>query len=180
MNLIVGLGNYPPKYHKTRHNFGFLALDVFAQKHHFSPWKDDKRFFGQIATGEIAGIKTLLLKPQTYMNLSGKSVQTVLHFYKIPPQNLFVFSDDLDLEFGQTRYREKGSAGGQKGLKSIIQCIGSDQFGRLKFGITNYKKSCMPTANFVVSQFSAEELQQLPDICKSGFTKFLPFLSHAH
>lgn len=176
MILLVGLGNYPPKYDKTRHNFGFLALDYLAKKFDFPNFKLEKKFFGRVSMGFIKGQKIILLKPETLMNLSGKSVISLKQFYRISDENLFVFSDDLDIDFGKTRFKEKGSSGGQKGIQDIINCIGSANFARVKFGITNKKKEKMPVENFVLSSFSKEELEILPKICEEGTLKFLEWL----
>lgn len=173
MILITGLGNFPEKYKKTRHNFGFLAVEHLAQKFGFSEFKVEKKFFGDIATGQINNEKVILLKPNTLMNLSGKAVLAVKNFYKIPINKVWVFSDDLDLEFEQTRFREKGSSGGQRGIADIINLLGVSNFPRIKFGITNDKKDIMPTENFVLSKFSEEEWKKIPQICEEGVRKFL-------
>lgn len=176
MILLVGLGNYPSKYDKTRHNFGFLAIDYLAKKYDFPDFKLEKKFFGRVSTGLIKGQKIVLLKPETFMNLSGRSVVSFKNFYRISDENLFVFSDDLDLDFGKTRFKEKGSSGGQKGIQNIIDCIGSNNFARIKFGITNEIREQMPVENFVLSSFSKEEWKILPNIYKSGIVKFLDWL----
>lgn len=170
MKLIVGLGNFGKKYEKTRHNLGFMAVDVLAG---FPAWKFEKKFFGQVATGEVAGEKTIFLKPETYMNLSGKSVLAVAQFYKIPAKKVIIFSDDLDLPFGKFRWREKGSAGGHNGLKSIISVLGTQEFPRMKFGISNEMRAKMPTENFVLTKFSTEELKKIPQIITDGLVEFL-------
>jgi PTH1 family peptidyl-tRNA hydrolase len=170
MKLIVGLGNYGKKYDKTRHNFGFMAIDYLANNLN---WKDEKKFFGQMATGEIAGEKTVFLKPETYMNLSGKAVLAVAQFYKIPAKKVFVFSDDLDLPFGKFRFREKGGAGGHNGLKSIISVLNTQDFPRMKFGIGNELRKKIPTENFVLTKFSAKELKIIPEITEKAMKEFL-------
>ncbi|MCD5382835.1 aminoacyl-tRNA hydrolase, partial [Candidatus Gracilibacteria bacterium] len=112
MKILVGLGNPGKKYENTRHNVGFSFLDFFAKKNNFGDFKDEKKFFGEISEGNIGGEKVILLKPQTFMNLSGKSVQAILNFYKIDFEDFFVIYDDKDLDFGKIRFREKGSSGG--------------------------------------------------------------------
>lgn len=170
MKLIVGLGNYGLKYEKTRHNFGFMVVENLAKN---SKWKYEKKFFGQISTGEISGEKVVFLKPETYMNLSGKSVLAVAQFYKIPVKKIIVFSDDLDLPFGKFRWREKGGAGGHNGLKDIISVLGTSEFPRLKFGISNEFPERMPTENFVLTKFSIEEQKEIPRIIEQGIKEFL-------
>ncbi len=170
MKLIVGLGNFGEKYNKTRHNLGFMVVNFLAKN---SAWKHEKKFFGQISTGEIAGEKTIFLKPETYMNLSGKAVLAVAQFYKIPVKKIYVFSDDLDFPFGKFRWREKGSAGGHNGLKDIISVLGTQEFSRMKFGISNEMREKMPTESFVLTKFSQEELDQIPQIIEQAIKEFL-------
>lgn len=170
MKLIVGLGNYGQKYEGTRHNFGFIAINSLVGN---LPWRYEKKFFGHIATGEFCGEKAVFLKPETYMNISGKSVLAVAQFYKIPAKKIYILSDDLDLEFGVTRFKTKGGAGGHNGLKSIISVLGTQEFPRLKFGIHNELRAKMPTENFVLMSFSAEEQKVLPKIIEKGVSEFL-------
>lgn len=172
MLLIIGLGNHPPEFKRTRHNFGFMAIDSLAHELGFPPWKDEKKFFSQITSGEIKGEKAILCKPQTFMNLSGKAALAIKNFYKIPIEKCIVFSDDLDLPFGETRFRQKGSGGGQKGLADIIRVFGSQDFARIKFGINNERRAQMKTEDFVLSRFSKDELKQVPAILDEGLEKF--------
>lgn len=131
--LLVGLGNPGAKYESTRHNMGFLALDKLAENEGF---KFNKlRFKAWTATAELGGEKVLVMKPQTYMNLSGESVGQAARFYKIPPERVLVISDDIALPAGKLRIRAGGSAGGHNGLKNIIQHLGSDRFPRIKVGV---------------------------------------------
>ena len=173
MLLIVGLGNYTPQYAQTRHNFGFLAVDQMAQKFHFSEWKEDKKFFGAIATGQIKSQKVILLKPHTFMNLSGKSVLALKNYYKLDTSHIFLLSDDVDQEFGSCRFREKGSDGGQRGLRDIFNRLGSNDIKRIKFGIKNEFKAHTATEDFVLSRFTKEEYEQLPAIIETGTQKLL-------
>ena len=131
--LVVGLGNPGSKYENTRHNMGFLAVDMLAEKEKFKLGK--LRFKAWTATVELGGEKVLVMKPQTYMNLSGESVGEAARFYKVPPEHVLVISDDISLSTGKLRIRPGGSAGGHNGLKSIIQHLGSDQFPRIKVGV---------------------------------------------
>jgi PTH1 family peptidyl-tRNA hydrolase len=176
MILIVGLGNIGKEYEKTRHNFGFLAVDQLAKKQGFSAWKKEPKFFGEIATGQIRTDKVILIKPSTYMNVSGKSVQAVAHFYKITAKNIWIWHDDVDLPFGTIRIKQKGQSGGHNGLKSIISSVGTEEFSRLKFGIKNDLLEKMPTEKFVLGNFSIEELSQLEKIIDEGVMKFLTHL----
>ena len=131
--LVVGLGNPGSKYENTRHNMGFLAVDMLAEKEKFKFSK--LRFKAWTATVELAGEKVLVMKPQTYMNLSGESVGEAARFYKIPPEHVLVISDDISLATGKLPIRPSGSPGGHNGLKNIIQHLGSDKFPRIKVGV---------------------------------------------
>ena len=173
MKCLIGLGNFPSKYAKTRHNFGFLMVDVLAKMFGFSSFKEDKKFFAFLAEGEIDGQKVLLVKPTTYMNLSGKTVFALANFYKISSCDIWVFHDDIDLEFGVVRFREKGSAGGHNGVSSIIQFLGTEVFSRIKFGISNDQRVDIPTENFVLMNFTASEQKLIPLILQQGVEKFL-------
>ncbi len=173
MKLLVGLGNYPAKYDKTRHNVGFLAVEQLAKKFDCEPFKSDKKFFGQVSVGQVGNEKVILLKPETYMNLSGKAVQAVAHFYKIKPEDIVLFFDDADLEFGTVRFRTEGSAGGHNGVKSVIVSLGTNGFPRIKMGIANSEKEKMPTEAFVLQKFSAKEWAEVPAIIDEGISKFL-------
>ncbi|MGL4947579.1 MAG: aminoacyl-tRNA hydrolase [Cetobacterium sp.] len=154
MKLIVGLGNPGREYERTRHNVGFDILDEFAEKNGFNQFKD--KFQGLITEKTINGEKVILLKPQTYMNLSGNSVVQVVKFYKIDPATeLVVVYDDMDLPLGKTRVKINGSAGGHNGIKSIISHLGSD-FMRVKCGIGKAKNKD-ENINFVLGRFTKEE-----------------------
>jgi|TARA_R110002072_G_scaffold517_31_gene3261 PTH1 family peptidyl-tRNA hydrolase len=132
MLLLVGLGNPGPRYAKNRHNIGFMALDAIAQRHGFLPWR--KRFQGELAEGSIAGRKVIALKPLTYMNESGRSVGAAAHFYKIPPADILVFHDELDLAPGKVKIKLGGGAAGHNGLRSLDAHLGPD-FKRIRLGI---------------------------------------------
>lgn len=132
MFLIVGLGNPGNEYAETRHNVGFMAVDCLAEKYCFSPFK--AKFDGLIADGSIGGEKVLLLKPQTYMNLSGEAVHEAVQFYKIPADHVLVIYDDVSLPVGKLRVRPTGSAGGHNGIKNIIAHLGTQEFPRIKIG----------------------------------------------
>lgn len=131
--LIVGLGNPGEKYARTRHNLGFLALDLLAERQKLKV--NRIKYKALVAETEFGGARCLLMKPQTYMNLSGESVGEAARFYKIPADHVVVISDDISLPVGKLRIRTGGSAGGHNGLKNIIQHLGTDQFPRIKVGV---------------------------------------------
>jgi PTH1 family peptidyl-tRNA hydrolase len=132
MRLIVGLGNPGSRYERNRHNIGFMAADAIARRHSFSPWS--KKFRSEIADGTIDGEKVLLIKPQTFMNLSGEAVGEAMRFYKLSPADLVVVHDELDLPAGKARLKTGGGNGGHNGLKSIDAHCGKD-YRRLRLGI---------------------------------------------
>ena len=133
MLLWVGLGNPEPGMARNRHNIGFMAVDVIAIRHGFSPWR--QRFKGLVAEGSISGQKILLLKPMTYMNSSGESVQAAAAFYKLPTQDIIAFHDELDLAPGKTRVKKGGGAAGHNGLRSMDRMLGSPEYWRVRLGI---------------------------------------------
>ena len=133
MLLWVGLGNPEPGMARQRHNIGFMALDVIAQRHAFSPWR--QRFRGVVAEGQLGGVKVLGLKPLTYMNASGESVQAAVAFYKLPGQDITVFHDELDLVPGKVRVKRGGGAAGHNGLRSMDRMLGSNDYWRVRLGI---------------------------------------------
>ncbi len=133
--LIVGLGNPGAKYANTRHNVGWMALDAFAKKHGVTVEKAGfQGVYGEMRWGPLSE-KVILLKPMTFMNLSGRSLAPASRFYKIDPADVLVIYDDMDLDVGRLRLREKGSAGGHNGMKSVIQELGSQEFPRLRIGV---------------------------------------------
>ncbi|MFH0834213.1 MAG: aminoacyl-tRNA hydrolase [Patescibacteria group bacterium] len=164
MKLILGLGNPEKDYGKTRHNFGFRAVDFLAEKLGFPDFKLEKKFKAELTEKEIHGEKIFLVKPQTFMNLSGESAGALLNFYKPKIENFLVISDDLDLPFGTLRFREGGSAGGHNGLKSLIAHFGTENFARLRLGIGNELLDVMPSEEFVLAKFTPNEEKQIPDI----------------
>ena len=131
--LWVGLGNPGPEYARHRHNIGFMALDAIASRHGFAPWRN--RFRGLVADGTVAGRKVLALKPQTYMNLSGESVQAAMAFFRVPLDHVTVFHDELDLVAGKVRVKKGGGNAGHNGLRSITQHCGGPGFWRVRLGI---------------------------------------------
>lgn len=157
--MIVGLGNPGKQYENTRHNAGFLAVDTIAQKHH----TDIKRikFKGLVGECSLGGKKALLLKPSTFMNLSGQSVREAMQFYKLPPEKVLVIFDDINLEPGKLRIRRKGSNGGHNGMKNIIYLSGSDQFPRIKLGVGKKPHPDYNLADWVLSRFTEKEQKDL-------------------
>ncbi len=153
--LIVGLGNPGMAYENTRHNAGYGALQALAAELHTELTK--KQCKALTGTGEIEGRRVLLLFPQTFMNLSGEAVQAAMHFYKLQPEQLLVFSDDVALSLGAVRVRRSGSDGGQKGLRSIIGCIGTDAFPRVRIGVGAKPHPAYDMADWVLSRFKPEE-----------------------
>lgn len=134
MRIIVGLGNPTLKYSKTRHNVGFETIDILSKKHKIKVKKN--QFKALIGEGFINGEKVILVKPMTYMNNSGEAVKEIVDYYKVNPnEELIVISDDLNLDVGVLRLRSKGSAGGHNGLKSIIKCVGTESFDRVRIGV---------------------------------------------
>lgn len=154
MILIVGLGNPGSKYEKTRHNVGFRVIDALAERWNFGHY--DSRFDGEIGSGQIHGQRVLLLKPQTYMNLSGASVAAVVGFQKLPAKAVWVIHDDLDLPLGRMRIRTGGSSGGHKGVASIIERLGSPEFARFRLGIGRPQVP-VPIEDYVVQPFGPDE-----------------------
>ena len=154
MYIIAGLGNPTREYEKTRHNVGFDTIDVLADRLNTSV--DEKKFKGLYGRGIIAGEKVILLKPQTFMNLSGESVREAADFYKVDPEHIIVIYDDISLDVGQLRIRKKGSAGGHNGIKNIIAHLGTQEFPRIKVGV-GAKPPKMDLADYVLSRFGAEE-----------------------
>ena len=150
--LIVGLGNPGAEYESTRHNAGFLAIDAIAS--HLSVKVNTAKFHALTADVTLGGVRALLLKPQTYMNLSGTAVKEAADFYKIPPERILVLSDDVNFDAGVMRIRRKGSAGGQKGVKNIIEKLSSEEFPRIKIGVGKKPHPEMDMADFVLGKLS--------------------------
>ena len=174
--LIVGLGNPGREYEKTRHNVGFRALDILADTLHC---KIDKlKFQGLYCQTTYAGQKLLLLKPQTFMNLSGRSVLQLSAFFKVPPQRIIVLFDDVSLDPGRLRIRADGSAGGHNGIKSIIAELGSQQFPRVKIGVGAKPHPDFDLADWVLSAFTAQEEKALDTSLKNAAAAALAIIDH--
>lgn len=161
MYVIAGLGNPDRKYQNTRHNIGFDVIDALAEKYNIS--MNEKKHKAVCGRGIIVGEKVLLIKPQTYMNLSGESIAEVLDFYKLnAAEDLLVIFDDISLAPGNIRIRAKGSAGGHNGIKSIIACTGSSDFARIKVGVGE-KPEGWDLADHVLGHFSKEEREYVEE-----------------
>ncbi len=159
--LVVGLGNIGAEYAGTRHNMGFMALDTWAQESD-AIFKSGR--YGSTAEVNFKGRKFTLLKPSTYMNLSGKAVRYWMNELKLPIENLMVISDDLNLPFGTIRMRKNGSAGGHNGLTNINEMLGTQDYARIRMGIGN-NFSRGGQIDFVLGRLSEQELEQMPEIC---------------
>ncbi len=160
MKLIVGLGNIGKEYEGTRHNAGFIALDEFAKLLATPKFKKELKFKALVTTGQFEESKFILAKPTTFMNLSGEAVAAICQFYKIPPTDILVIYDDLDLPVGKLRIRTNGSAGTHNGMKSIVQHLGTNEFPRLRLGIESRGETSpekQDTSSFVLSKFNKEE-----------------------
>ena len=157
--LLVGLGNPGDKYDNTRHNVGFAAIDQLAEELRVPVQKLKYRALTQ--TVELGGAKVLLMKPITYMNLSGEAVVEAARFFKIPADHVLVLSDDVSLPVGKLRIRKGGSAGGHNGLKSIIQHLGTDQFPRVKIGVGEKPHPDYDMADWVLGKFAGEDLKTI-------------------
>jgi PTH1 family peptidyl-tRNA hydrolase len=153
MLLLVGLGNPGPKYEKNRHNIGFMAADRIASRHSFGPWR--ARFQGEVAEGSIGGVKTLLLKPRTYMNESGRAVAEAARFFRIPPPDIAVLHDELDLAPGKLRVKVGGGNAGHNGLRSITAHMGND-YKRVRLGIGHPGKDAV--LSYVLNDFGKGEM----------------------
>lgn len=172
--LIVGLGNPGPEYAKTRHNIGFRCLDILAEK--LGCPVDKGKFQGLYGQTTYHGNKVYLLKPLTYMNLSGRSVLQLSAYFQIPPQRIIVLFDDISLEPGRLRVRGNGSAGGHNGIKSIIQELGSQEFPRVKIGVGAKPHPDFDLADWVLSAFSASEEKALAVSLENGAKAVLTIL----
>ncbi len=159
MYIIAGLGNPGKKYENTRHNMGFIAIDLLAEE--FGIKVDKLKFKSLVGEGRIAGQRVLLMKPQTYMNLSGEAIREAVNFYKIEPEELIVIYDDIDIPTGTFRIRKKGSAGTHNGMRSVVYQIQSDQFPRIRVGIGSEKK--VDLIHYVTGGVSKSEKELLED-----------------
>ena len=165
MYIIAGLGNPGKEYAGSRHNVGFMTLDELADRYNIDV--REKAHKALIGKGMIEGNKVILVKPQTYMNLSGESIRSVMDYYKTEPSEFIVIYDDISLEPGQIRIRKKGSAGGHNGIKNIIAHLGTQEFPRIRIGVGE-KPARMDLADYVLGHFSKEEKERMEQAFKDG------------
>lgn len=175
MKLIVGLGNPGREYEKTRHNIGFNVLDLLADKYNIT-FSENKRFNALEASFNLMGEKVILVKPLTFMNLSGDSVIKYMNYYDININDLLVIHDDLDMELGKIRIVFDSSSGGHNGIKDIINKLGSQRFSRLKIGISNDK--AVDTKDYVLGKFSNDEIKILNNSYEKLYDLVEDFISY--
>lgn len=166
--IIAGLGNPGIDYERTRHNAGFMAMSAIEEKLGVSV--NTYKFKAKTAVASVGGKQCLLMKPETFMNLSGEAIAQAMSFYKIPIENVLVIFDDISLDVGVMRIRRKGSAGGHNGLKSIIECCGSEDFPRIKIGIGKKPHPDYDLKDWVLGRFTDEEREKLSGV----FANVLP------
>jgi len=160
MKFIIGLGNPGEQYENTRHNVGFLMLDKIQEEYNLPEFTEKSKFFSLLSEGMIEGDKILLIKPQTFMNLSGKAAQSLVQFYDVNLQDILIVHDDVDLELGTYKHTESSRSAGQRGVQNIIDTIGTQDFPRLRVGIGPVPEH-IGTHDFVLQKFSKEELDKL-------------------
>lgn len=163
MHLLIGLGNIGLEYAKTRHNFGFLALDQLIADYNFT--KIGKKFASEVFSGEIKGRKIIALKPQTYMNNSGVAALEAMQFYKIAPQNIIVFHDEIDLALGKIKVKIGGGHAGHNGLRSLDEKIGKD-YWRVRLGVDRPANAEFEVSDYVLSKFSKDEMPIVENVNK--------------
>ncbi|MEI7027676.1 aminoacyl-tRNA hydrolase [Paenibacillus sp. y28] len=161
MKWIVGLGNPGAAYQDTRHNIGFMAVDRFAARHSIAVTQ--ARHKAVLGEGHVGGQKVVLIKPMTYMNLSGEALRSYMDFYKASIDDLIVLYDDMDTPYGNIRLRYQGSPGGHNGMKSLIQHLGTPQFNRIRLGISRPRPG-FPIVDYVLTKFTKEEFAAMPDV----------------
>jgi PTH1 family peptidyl-tRNA hydrolase len=165
MKLIVGLGNFEEKYLFTRHNAGFMAVDFFAQRYN-QKFKIEKKLKSYIAKFKINDEDIIVIKPLTYMNLSGEAIIAVINFYKINVKDILIIYDDISMDTGKVRFRNSGSDGGHNGIKSVIKHLGTKTFDRLKIGIGPQPN--ITSEAYVLQNFSKEELEKIKPLFKQS------------
>lgn len=176
MKLIVGLGNPGKEYENTRHNVGFMCVDMLQQKFGFPDFTLQKKFSAEITNGNLNNQKIILAKPQTYMNVSGKSVAGLFNFYHLGPNDLWLIYDDIDLPLGKIRVREKGSAGTHNGMKSVIAELGFSNFQRVRIGIESRGESApqkQDISSFVLHPFLKKEAPVVEKALEDGTAAIL-------
>lgn len=166
--LLVGLGNIGKEYEGTRHNIGFACIDAFVDSSGLGNWIDKGDLKCHLAEGRIGDCKVIAIKPTTLMNLSGEAVQAVAHFYKIPPQNILVVHDELDIDFGQIRTRIGGSSAGHNGIKSVTKLLGDENYCRVRVGIGPKAPEQMETADYVLQGFNRDQQADMSALLKES------------
>jgi len=167
IRVIAGLGNPGKKYARTRHNLGFMVVEELAKKHGIS-FKEENEFGAKVAKGAIGEQPIHLLMPTTYMNESGRAIRRCLDFYKVTPAELLVVADDVAIPYGELRLRQMGSSGGHNGLKNIELHLSTQQYPRLRMGIGRQLGEGQPLADYVLGNFTPEELDSLTDFVQRG------------
>lgn len=175
MKCFVGLGNPGRAYTHTRHNIGFMAIDRFAEK--LGGVRFQSKCKSELAEVRVGSEKVYLLKPLTYMNLSGEAIRAFMDYYKVDIQDIVILYDDRDTDFGKIRLRYKGSAGGHNGIKSVIAHAGTQEFKRIRMGISRPKPG-VDIADYVLSNFSKAEMEELPSILDRTCEAMEFFLDH--
>jgi len=175
MKCIIGLGNIGKEYENTRHNMGFMMLDRLANKYGINVDKKMKKYiYGE---GIINGEKVCLVKPTTFMNLSGETIVELMNWYKIEPKDIVVIYDDIDIPFGEVRYRLTGSAGTHNGMRNIIAMIKTEEFARIRAGIENRNGVPIPLVDYVLQRMSKEEIEKIDNeiasVVEENVIKFL-------
>jgi PTH1 family peptidyl-tRNA hydrolase len=169
MKLIIGLGNPGEKYKNNRHNSGFIIMDELKKDWDFPDFEFSKKFNAEISENNAQGEKTMLVKPQTFMNNSGEAVQKIMDFYKLSPEEITVIHDDLDIELGKMKISSDSSSAGHNGIESIIEKLGTQNFKRIRIGIEGEEKRknrAVPGEVFVLQDFSEDELEMIKKLAK--------------
>ncbi len=171
--MIVGLGNPGTKYDKTRHNAGFMALDILEEEFGAKPFGNQKN--ATLTRANFEGLEVIFVRPLTFMNLSGRAVNEVGSYYKIPPERIIAIADDISMEVGRMRIRDKGSDGGHNGLKDILRVLGNQNLMRIKIGVGQKPHPDYDLADWVLSKFTKEDLEKLKPVLESvpGAVKLL-------
>lgn len=165
MKWIVGLGNPGSRYKRTRHNIGFMAVDRFAKQWGIK-MSNNSKCMAEVGEGNVQGVKVVLLKPMTYMNLSGESVRSFMDYFKVNLEDAIILYDDLDTPYGNIRLRYQGSSGGHNGIKSIIQHVGTQSFNRIRIGISR-PETGVAVVDYVLTPFSRMEQAALPEVLQN-------------
>lgn len=183
MKIIIGLGNPENEYAGTRHNIGFFLVDKIKEKYTFPEFEFKKNFQAEISKGKINDTETLLVKPQTFMNLSGEAMQAIMSFYKLTPDDLLVIHDDLDIPLGKFKLATDSSSAGHNGVQNIIEKLGTQKFRRIRIGIGQQQANddavaCRLAAhNFVLQKFSPEEIEILSGISEEVMNEVEKFIA---